>query len=80
MMFYLNQKSKEIIEDSTGVKIDQISKMDVEDLDQCIEKKIGKRLKSNLIDDYRLIGRGSVYIFLARIFGIETVDSILSKI
>lgn len=44
-MFELNNKSKEIIENKTGIKFDDIVNMDVEELDRKIEKKINKKLK-----------------------------------
>ena len=44
-----------------------ISQMDTEVIDKNIEKKIGKKLKFEKEEDSRLIGRGSVYIYLFRL-------------
>ncbi len=68
-MVYLNEKSKKSIEKSTGLTVDQISHMCTEDVDAAIEKKIGKKLEFKVNNDPRLIGRGSVYIFLDRLLG-----------
>ncbi len=44
-MFHLNEKSKKSIKKSTGLTVDQISKMCPDDVDAVIEKKMGKKLK-----------------------------------
>ena len=54
--------------------------MDVELLDHKIESKIGHKLDFENVTDPRLIGRGSVYIFLNRLLRLNTIDRILSRI
>lgn len=71
MKIFLNQKSRESVEKQTGLSVEQIISMDVEEIDLAIEKKIGKKLRYSLQDDMRLIGRGSVYLFLNRLFTID---------
>ena len=62
----LNQKSRESIEKQTGLTVEQIMEMDIEDIDNAIEKKIGKKLSYPTQTDLQLYGRGSIYLFLNR--------------
>lgn len=78
--FTLSDESKETIKKYTGMSADDISKMDTEKVDRNIEEKIGKKLKLGEEIDSRLIGRGSVYIFLHRILGLDFVNNELAKI
>lgn len=75
----LNKKSIDSIEKSVGLSFDSIKKMDAEEIDNFIEKKIGKKLevdkKAGLF-----FGRGSVYLYLCRLLDISYIDRILSKI
>ncbi len=64
----LNEISRSSIEKKTGLAIEQIMSMDVDEIDRVIEKKIGKKLKFPKKIDRRLPGRGSVYLFLNRFF------------
>lgn len=79
-MFRLNERSKKAIQRKLGLDAEAISKMKVEDIDERIEKKIGKKLKTIPEYDIRLAGRGSVYLFLLRLLGIKTIDKQLAKI
>lgn len=56
-----------------------IARMDVDELDRMIEKKIKRKLtyQARLKN---FIGRGNVYLFLERLWAIEDVDKKLSKI
>ncbi|MDR0926556.1 MAG: hypothetical protein LBO69_02175 [Ignavibacteria bacterium] len=70
--FTLNQDSKNAISKNVGIPFDTLVSMDIEDIHSHIERKIGKRLKlTNFANDMRLIGRGSVYLSLGRIFNIN---------
>lgn len=62
----LNQKSRESIKKQTGLSVEQIISMDIEEVDKAIENKIGKKLVFPTHADIRLFGRGSVYLFLNR--------------
>lgn len=64
----LNQKSRQSIEKQTGLTVEQIIEMDIEDIDNAIEKKIGKKLSYPTQTDLRLYGRGAIYLFLNRFF------------
>ena len=68
MQISLNQKSKEAIEKITGLTYDQITSMEIEDIESSIEKKIGKKLNFRHKKDSRLPSRGSVYLSLNRFF------------
>lgn len=67
----LNQKSMESVKKQTGLGVEQIILMDIEDIDKAIEKKIGKKLSYPTKFDIRLFGRGSVYLFLGRFFSFD---------
>ena len=77
--FKLSSKSERHIEIFTGMNSAAISNMDAEDIDKNIEKRIGKKLTSDINDD-RLIGRGSIYLFLHRFIRTKWIDKILSRI
>jgi hypothetical protein len=68
MTFTLNPTSKATIKRITGLTTDEISDMDIEDLQSKIEKKIGKPLCYSKKRDERLRGRGNVYFDLNRFF------------
>lgn len=79
MQLTLNKKSREILEKRLDMSFEDISKMDVEELDKLIEKKIKKKLTYQR--KYKsMIGRGSVYLYLNRLLSREKVDKRLSKI
>ncbi len=46
--------------------------MDSDALTESIQHKTGKRLKFRPIYDSRLLGRGSVYVYLHRLFDFRT--------
>ena len=68
MTISLNRQSRASIEKMTGIPYDDLLTMDTGSIDVAIEKKIGKKLKFKPIADSRLIGRGSVYLYLNRLF------------
>ena len=68
MLITLNQESKRSIEKTTGLSYAQITTMEMEDIDNAIEKKIGKKLKFSSKEDSRLPRRGSVYLTFNRFF------------
>jgi len=79
MKLTLNNESKRSLEKRFGMSILDIAKMDVNDLDRMIERKIKRKLtyRARLKN---FIGRGNVYLFLERLWAIEDVDKKLSKI
>lgn len=79
-MFKLNQKSKNRISKSVGLPFEQVVSMDVEDLDNQIEKQIGKKLYPSYRKGNTLINRGSVYMYLQRLISRSSIDEKLSKI
>lgn len=64
----LNEQSKLSIEKVTGLKYNDIIRTDSNDLIEKIQKRIGKPLKFKRIKDERLTNRGSVYLYLRRVF------------
>ena len=79
MLLALNKKTAEVIKNKTGISPEQIAKMDVDEIDQIIEKKIGKKLTHGKTFK-GLLPRGNVYLFLGRLLSIEYINKKLSKI
>lgn len=78
-MFKLNNKTKESIYASTGMKADFIANTDIDKIDSTIESRIGKKLTfSTAIGG--IISRGSVYLMFERFFTSKEIDRKLSKI
>jgi hypothetical protein len=75
----LNDESKRSLEKMFGVSITEISRMDIDDLDKLVEKKIKKKLTFQT-KFKNLISRGSIYLFFERLLGIDEVNKKLSKI
>jgi len=78
----LNNQTISSIENITGIKYDDIISMDSDCLTQKIQKKIGKKLRFKRINNNHLIGRGSVYIYLNRLFDfkIKKIDRYIDNI
>lgn len=72
MEITLNKETKKSIEESTGLKFEDILNMDSEDIAKKIEKKIGKKLLFSTSNDSRLPSRGSVYLYLKRFLNYDT--------
>jgi hypothetical protein len=68
MAYTLNPTSKATIKRVTGLTAEEISNMDIEELQRKIEEKIGKPLVYSKNRDERLRGRGNVYFDLNRFF------------
>lgn len=79
-MLALNNKTKENITKRTGIDFEAIANMDFNDVDNLIEKKIGKKLTFPENVNKKLSNRGSVYLSLFRFLHIEEIDKLLSKI
>ena len=82
MSISLNKQSKASIEKITGISYDELLAMDVDSIDGIIEKRIGKKLRFKSISDHQLIGRGSVYLYLNRLFdfNIKKMDRYIDRI
>lgn len=80
MSITLNEKSKASIEKTTGIKVSDLIRMGVDEIDASIENKIGKKLKFHTNWKNIIIGRGSVYLFLNRLIKLEFINKKLSKI
>jgi len=80
MNITLNQKSQRSIEKSTGIGIQDLVTMDATTIDAKIEAKTGKKRQYLTKMGSRLIGRGSVYLFLVRLLSLDIIDRKLSKI
>ena len=72
MTISLNTQSRASIEKITGIPYNDLLTMDVGSIDAVIEKKTGKKLKFKPVADYQLIGRGSIYLYLNRLFDFNT--------
>ncbi|MDR3365871.1 MAG: hypothetical protein LBO71_02755 [Prevotellaceae bacterium] len=70
MRFALNEQTKHSVEEATGIPYDDIVAMDIEELQERICKRVGKKkLDFNSDDDPRMPGmRGSIYWSLGRWF------------
>lgn len=66
MPFTLSSATKNYISRDTGLTYDQLVSMDIAELTQVVEHKIGKKLKFKKNKDQRLAGRGSIYMELFR--------------
>jgi len=71
MAISLNEQSRASIEKITGIPYGDILVMDHDLIDAVIEKKTGKKMKFKPITDNQLIGRGSVYLYLNRLFDFD---------
>ncbi|MDR2498416.1 MAG: hypothetical protein LBD28_03135 [Tannerellaceae bacterium] len=60
--------TKESLLRATGISYEEMQSMDIEEIHARIEKKIGKKLTFKPNTDMRLIGRGSPYLYLNRVF------------
>ena len=77
----LNSFTKEAIKERLGKDVDSISRMYVDDIDELIQKKFNNNKKLTYRTRFRnLVGRGSVYLYFERLFGMEEIDKRLSKI
>ena len=79
-MLKLNERSKQNIQRHVGIPCENIGSMDISTIESTIEKKKGRRIRLLKILDRRLIGRGSVYLFLDRLLNMNTIDKKLSRI
>lgn len=78
-MFKLNNKTKESIYASTGMKTDFIANADIDKIDSNIESRIGKKLTFSTVIG-GLLPRGSVYLMFERFFTSKEIDKKLSNI
>lgn len=79
-MYTLKEKTKMNIQRHTGINFEDIPSMDVFEIESSIEEKIGRKLKLPKLQDGRLASRGSVYLFLRRLIGINCIDRKISRI
>lgn len=77
--FKLNQTTLDNIKKSTGLAPDDMSQMDVSELDAAIEKKIGKTLKP-VTEVAGITSRGSVYLMFNRLIHPDKTDKVLDRI
>ncbi len=77
-MYGLNATSRKNIHEVTGMTVEQIVDMDFEDIDACIAKKVGHKIREYIIDE-RLANRGQVYSETTRFLHMDDVDKGLKK-
>jgi len=76
----LNEKTKKNIAVRTGLGVEEIIKMDFDDIDRAVEKKIGKKLFHPKKWDERLLGRGQIYSYLGKLLDMSRINRKLKKI
>ena len=79
-MYKLSEDSKKSIEKATGMKMNEILVLPALDIDKKIEKKIGKKLSFRPVSDFRLIGRGSVYMALSKFIFFDYIEEKFNKL
>ena len=79
-MYTLNPDTKARILKRTGLSVEEMIHMDVDEIDGIISKKIGKPLEYQPINDDRLVGRGSAYVANGRLMNVKRADEVLSKV
>ena len=78
-MLKLNEETKRLIKSHIGLSTEEISKMDWEEIDRHIEKKIGKSLKYDDLTKLPYQSRGNVYFSLGRIIGLKFINKKLAR-
>ena len=78
-MHILNKLTQEALFRKIGLTYEQMQKMDAEEIDAFIEKRIGSKLKYGFSLKI-IIKRGSVYLFSKRLRSLSEVDKQLAKI
>lgn len=78
-MHILNKLTQEALFRKIGLTYEQMQKMDAEEIDAFIEKRIGSKLKYGF-SLKNIINRGSVYLFSKRLRSLSEVDKQLAKI
>ncbi len=67
--FTLNEKTRRTVESAVGLPYGDILRRSAGELTRHIEKKVGHRLRPGFSAGKSLVGRGSAYLFLRRLFG-----------
>lgn len=78
-MHILNKLTQEALFRKIGLTYEQMQKMDAEEIDAFIEKRIGSKLEYGF-SLKNIINRGSVYLFSKRLRSLSEVDKQLAKI
>jgi hypothetical protein len=79
-MHVLNEQSRKSILHNTGLTVEEISSMSLEEAELELEQKIGKKLFFRISKNPLLVGRGSVYLDLGRLMPIQKIERLLSRI
>jgi len=79
-MYTLNSKSQEYVTEVVGIPFDDVLEMNSSDIDLEIEKKIDTKLKHKSSNIFRSSGRGTPFLFLWRLLGIDAINKKLSRI
>ena len=78
-MYRLNKKTKANISKRIGMSIEEITNMDLSELDSKISRKIGRKINKS-IKDNRFICRGQTYAYLGRVLGLDYIERKLKRI
>jgi hypothetical protein len=77
----LNEKTKHVIERSTGISFSELKKLDIQNIEKRIEVKIKTPIMRNYKNhDRRLPARGGVFLALKRYIKLSDIDKKLNKI
>lgn len=79
MMHRLNKKTQTSLYHKVGLTYEQMQKMNAEEIDAFIEKRLGKKLTPSF-SRKNIVNRGSVYLFFKRLMSMSYVDKRLAKI
>lgn len=78
----LTEATKKHLSEKLGIPFEDIVKKSASEIDDLITAKTGRKLKPQFQKVPYLINRGSVFLFLGRIFSIniKRIDRIIAKI
>lgn len=79
-MYKLNSKSRKYVSEVVGIPFEDVLDMNSSDIDLEIERKIETKLKHRPSNIFKSSGRGTPFLFLWRLLGIEAINKKLSRI
>ncbi|MED9799904.1 MAG: hypothetical protein UFJ02_00480 [Prevotella sp.] len=78
-MHKLNKQTQKALFKKVGLTYGQMQRMDAEEIDAFIEKRIGRKLAFGT-SLKNMVNRGSVYLYSKRLLPLSKVDKRLAKI
>lgn len=77
---YLTEQTKRILEQSMGITIEELSKMDFDEEKAFVEKRIGRKLVFSKSRHPKMTGRGNPLIVRHRICTMEEIDKKIKEL